>query len=146
MALDIQHVFKQVAYLSDDPDTQTAAIIVRNGKVIARGANQLPHGVAKTPERLQRPAKYRYLIHAEADAIADAAKTGVSIDETDVYLNWFPCSTCAKSIVQAGIARLHCDREAYEARKRDPRYEFFEAMEILTEGGVEVLWMEKAGE
>ncbi len=139
----IEEELKYTLSLSDDPDTKVAAIIVVNGEVAARGANQLPNGVVITKERLERPAKYKYLIHAECDAIADAAKAGISTDNSDMYMNWFPCASCAKSVVQAGIARLHCNQESYEARKDDARYEFAESMEILLEGGVEVIWMEK---
>lgn len=41
---------------SDDVHTKTAAIIVKDGKIISRGTNRLPEGVEKRPERLQRPA------------------------------------------------------------------------------------------
>jgi dCMP deaminase len=47
--------------------------------------------------------KYMYVIHAEPNAIAHAAE---SVRGCIMYLTWFPCSECAKSIVQSGISKL----------------------------------------
>lgn len=126
--------------LSDDPDTQTACIIVSRGCIPVRGANRLPGDLAKTPERLTRPAKYSWIQHAERNAITRAADEGVPTCNAVMYLNWFPCSDCATDIVAAGIRELHCDQAAYEARKDDPRYGFAQAMEKLTEAGVRIIW------
>lgn len=136
-----------VAQCSDDPDTQTACIVksIHDAtQVIA--SNRFPSGVHKSSERIARPAKYAYIMHAECRAIANAARYGVRLEGSTMYLNWFPCAGCAQSIVQSGIIRLVADREKYEARKDDPRYAFADSMAILVEGGVAVEWLDTTGE
>jgi len=45
-------------------------------------------------------------LHAEVNAIAYAAKFGVSIDGATLYVKFTPCYTCAKMVVNAGIKRV----------------------------------------
>jgi dCMP deaminase len=126
-----------IAKHSDDPDTQTACFITSG----ISAANEIPAGVEHLPERLTRPAKYRFIGHAERTLIARAARSGICTDGSTMYLNWFPCSDCALAIAEAGIATLVCDRNAYESRKNDPLYGFAESMAILSESGVRLEWM-----
>ena len=128
----------RIAATSDDPDTQTACYAAdRFGQVLCETSNTIPIGVRKLRERLLRPDKYDFIQHAEANLVAAPG----NLTGSTVYLNWFPCSTCASLLVTAGIARLVADRAAYEARKDDPRYGFANAMAKLTEAGVEIEWM-----
>jgi len=46
------------------------------------------------------------VIHAESNLLAKAAKKGISLEGTTMYLTTFPCSICAKSIAQAGIKKM----------------------------------------
>jgi len=46
-------------------------------------------------------------IHAEADLISKAAKNGVSLSETELYVTTFPCPTCSKLIANSGIKKLY---------------------------------------
>jgi deoxycytidylate deaminase len=137
---------KSVARWSDDPDTQTACIIDTGSHNPVTGTNRLPVGVEKSDERVTRPAKYDWINHAERVAISKAAKVGERTNGADMYLNWFPCAGCAQCIVEAGISTLYADRQAYEARKDDPRYGFDIAMAMLNEGGVRIEWMEADGD
>lgn len=133
----------QIAKLSHDPDTQTACIVTDDrGVMISAHSNRLPQGVSVTDERTMRPLKYFYIGHAEASALARLAGSHASCIGGTLYLNWFPCAPCASTIVNAGIRRLVADRTAYETRKDDPRYGFGPAMEMLTEAGVQIEWME----
>ena len=67
-----------------------------------------------------------YAIHAEQNAIIQAAKLGVSIDGATLYCTHQPCVMCAKMIVNSGIVRV-----VYQEGYPD---EF--SLEILKEGGV----------
>jgi len=49
-------------------------------------------------------------VHAEANAIAFAAKHGVATDGADLYTTLSPCYDCAKLIINAGIARVYFDK------------------------------------
>ena len=126
---------------SDDPDTQTACVAVICGKVIAEASNRIPTGVLHLPERLSKPLKYSYIMHAESRMVASCALSGTSLDGATVYLNWFPCVTCASLLVQAGIRTLAAHQGRYEVHKDDPRYGFEHAMAILREGGITLQWI-----
>ena len=69
-----------------------------------------------------------YAIHAEQNAIIQAAKLGVSIQDATLYCTHQPCVICAKMIVNAGISRV-VYREGYPD-------EF--ARQMLLEGGVKL--------
>jgi dCMP deaminase len=137
----VRALLRACAMYSDDPDTQTACFVARGEDILIAAANEVPAGVERKPERLTRPAKYRFIGHAERVLIARAARSGISLAGSTMCLNWFPCAECALSIAEAGIAVLVCDRAAYESRKDDSRYGFVEANEILSEAGVRVEWM-----
>lgn len=48
--------------------------------------------------------------HAEQNAIVQAAKLGVAIDEATIYTKMTPCTVCAKMIINAGIKRIVCEK------------------------------------
>jgi dCMP deaminase len=93
------------------------AIIVKNKRILTTGYNGAPSGIMSCAERgecLRRkmgiPSGTRhelcYAIHAEQNAIIQAAKLGVSIDGATLYCTHQPCVICAKMIVNAGISRV----------------------------------------
>ena len=73
-------------------------------------------------------AELCYAIHAEQNAIIQAAKLGVSIDGATLYCTHQPCSVCAKMIINAGITRV-----VYQEGYPD---EF--SLEIFREAGVQL--------
>lgn len=92
---------------STDGSTQNGAIIVSDrGEMVAQGANHFPRDVKDIPARWVRPIKYKYVEHAERNAIYDAAKKGVSTHNLTMYAAWAACSDCARAIIQAGIKRV----------------------------------------
>jgi dCMP deaminase len=93
------------------------AVIVRNKRIITTGYNGAPAGMDTCKDRqtclrdqLQIPSGERaelcYAIHAEQNAIIQAAKLGVPIDGATMYCTHQPCVICAKMIVNAGISRV----------------------------------------
>lgn len=50
-------------------------------------------------------------VHAEQNAICQAAKRGVSIDGATVYVNMTPCRTCAMLLINSGIKRVVADKK-----------------------------------
>lgn len=93
------------------------AVIVRNKRIITTGYNGAPAGLDTCMDRqtclrdqLQIPSGERaelcYAIHAEQNAIIQAAKLGVPIDGATMYCTHQPCVICAKMIVNAGISRV----------------------------------------
>ena len=96
-----------IATWSKDPSRGVGAVIVSSMRqVLATGYNGLPRGVEDHPERLERPAKYDLIVHAEMNAIVQCARNGVSPIGATIYSTFSPCIHCSLSIVQAGISRV----------------------------------------
>ena len=119
------------------------AVIVKDKRVMTTGYNGAPQGMKTCKERgecLRRKlgiqsgthAEICYAIHAEQNAIIQAAKLGVSIDGATLYCTHQPCSVCARMIVNAGIKRV-----VYEQGYPD---DF--TLEIFGETGIELEKME----
>ena len=115
------------------------AVIVKDKRILTTGYNGAPAGSLSCMEKgeclrrkLNIPSGTRqelcYAIHAEQNAIIQAAKLGVSIQGATLYCTNQPCSICSKMIVNAGIARI-----VFEHSYPD---EF--AMEILNTAGIPV--------
>ena len=99
------------------PNRKIGAVIVKNKRILTTGYNGAPAGVKSCVERgecmrrrLNIPSGTRhelcYAIHAEQNAIIQAAKLGVSIEGATLYCTHQPCSVCAKMIINAGIRRV----------------------------------------
>lgn len=99
------------------PGRMIGAVIVRDRRVITTGYNGAPQGMKTCVEKqecLRRKlnipsgthAEICYAIHAEQNAIIQAAKLGISIEGATLYCTHQPCSVCAKMIVNAGIRRV----------------------------------------
>ena len=122
---------------SDDGNTQTGCVIFTyergNYSPLIFGVNRLPGNVAKSLERMRRPTKTPWLLHAEHDAIFTAAREGISLLGKSIAIPWFPCSVCARAIVTAGIATVYAHPPDYD----HPRYgeDFHNALALLQEGG-----------
>ena len=105
---------RMVGSWSKDPSTQVGAVIVRPDRTIASvGYNGFPRGVEDTPDKLEdRPAKYLWTVHAEANAILSAREPlhGCTLYVTPLH----PCANCAGLIIQAGIVSVR-----YEVRLGD---------------------------
>jgi dCMP deaminase len=124
-----------ISVKSKDPSRKIGAIIVgQHNQIISTGFNGFPIGVDdyihNHPERYETPLKYSYTVHAEVNAIAFAARSGVSTSNSTLYCTLHPCTECAKMIVQSGIT----DVIAYSDKGADNNYNFDLSREILTDG------------
>jgi dCMP deaminase len=78
-------------------------------RIVASGYNGFLPGL---PHRsLVRDGHELGTVHAEQNAISDAAKRGVSVDGSSAYVTHYPCIHCAKVLIAAGISRIYyrCD-------------------------------------
>lgn len=126
---------EHAASKSKDPSTQVGAVAVGpDGEIRATGFNGLPRGVEDRPERMERPAKYLWTSHAEENLVAHAARVGVSLKGCTVYVTHYPCSRCARSLIQAGVTRIHVG----PGKTSMPAEEFDTARIMFAEAGVEV--------
>jgi len=95
---------------------KVGAIIVKDKRIIATGYNGAPSGLRHCYEagclrdKLQIPSGMNHElcrgIHAEQNAIIQAAMYGVSINESTIYITHSPCVQCAKMIINAGIKNI----------------------------------------
>jgi len=99
---------RQAATRSKDPSTQVGCVIVKDRDLLMTGYNGFPAGIEETEAMWERPTKYNIVIHAEQNAIARAARKGIAIDGSTMYLTAFPCNKvgCARLIIAAGIKRV----------------------------------------
>lgn len=98
-----------IATWSKDPSTKVGAVAVGPDREIrATGFNGFPRGVDDCDSRFERPLKYAFTAHAEANCIYQAARIGTSLHGCSLYVTHPPCSECAKAIIQAGIAEVFC--------------------------------------
>ena len=135
--------FMEMAYLIASwascykENRKIGCVIVKNKRIVTTGYNGAPAGIKTCVERgecLRKKigvasgthAELCYAVHAEQNAIIQAAKLGSSIEGATLYCTHQPCVLCAKMIVNAGIKRV-----VYEEGYPD---DF--AREIFREGGV----------
>lgn len=96
---------------------QVGAVIVRDKRILTTGYNGASSGILSCKERGECLRKKLgiesgtrqeicYAVHAEQNAIVQAAKLGVSVDGATIYVTHQPCSICAKMIINSGIKRV----------------------------------------
>jgi dCMP deaminase len=110
-------ITRQVADRSTCNRAKVGAIIVRDKNILATGYNGAPAGLphctevgclvyeSRTPSGEIEENCFR-TIHAEINAIAQAAKNGASIRDADIYITHTPCIHCFKVLINTGIRRV----------------------------------------
>jgi dCMP deaminase len=121
----------EVAKRSTCPRAQVGAIIVRDKRILTTGYNGAPTGLPHCTEVgcLMVGDHCVRTLHAEQNAIIQAALHGVSAGGGTIYVTHQPCLTCAKMIINAGIERV-----VYEGQYPDEL-----AVSFLEQAGVELV-------
>lgn len=103
--MDIAHV---VASRSTCHRKYVGAVIVGNRTILSTGYNGSIRGMPHCTDvgHMMESGHCVATIHAEANAIIQAAKNGVMIDGTTIYVTASPCWNCFKTIANAGIQRI----------------------------------------
>lgn len=129
---------KHISSWSKDPSTKVGCVIVGPDREIrSTGFNGFPRGIPDTLAHYKdREKKYSLVCHAEANALHHAVRIGVTVKGCTAYCTWAPCSQCAKSLAQSGIAQVvyPADVEIPERWRKD----FDLGHEILKNAGVRV--------
>jgi dCMP deaminase len=121
---------------------QVGAVIVKDFRILATGYNGTPHkikncsggGCERCLLRYQKKLKSGekeescICLHAEQNAIIQAAYLGVSTKDATLYCTTNPCSSCAKMLINAGIKRVACRMEHHDK----------EGINLLKKAGVTV--------
>lgn len=95
---------------------QVGALLVKDRNILATGYNGVPSGITHCEttgclrERLKVPSGERHELcrglHAEQNAIIQAARHGVNISGATLYCTTMPCIICTKMIINAGITKV----------------------------------------
>ncbi len=136
-----------VAAKSKDIHTQVGVIFVDpyNHTIRSTGFNSIPHGVEDKPERYERPIKYEWIEHAERSAIDIAAKNGIKLYNSIVYLPILPCHDCTKGLVNLEVNSIVLDSTTFidyhtKNKERDNYWTDLEYTKImLQESGIPIL-------
>jgi dCMP deaminase len=98
---------KTISQWSKDPGTKVGVVLVKEKRIISTGYNGFPEGISDSLERYNdREIKLLYTVHAEVNAILNAAKNGSETRKSILYTTFPPCISCSKSIIQAGISTV----------------------------------------
>lgn len=122
------------------------AVLVKDKRLLSTGYNGAPSGIRHCKEtgclreQLSVPSGERHElcrgIHAEQNAIIQAAFYGVSIKDSTLFCTHLPCSICTKMLINAGIDTIY-----YASGYTDPL-----AMEMMKEAGLVVMQVLEDGE
>ncbi len=109
-------IARQVAGRSTCLRRQIGALIVKDKRILATGYNGVPSGIRHCAEvgclrdQLGIPSGERHElcrgIHAEQNAVIQAARAGIPIDGSVVYCTNQPCVLCAKILINAGVREI----------------------------------------
>ena len=119
---------------------RSGCVIVKNKRVMCTGYVGSPVGLAHCDEVGHWFKKTIHedgsitqhcirTVHAEANAIAQAARTGINIDGATLYCKMEPCLDCTKLLISAGIKRVVCEKRYHAAK---------ESREMLQEAGIQL--------
>lgn len=122
------------------PNRQVGAVIVRDKRILTTGYNGAPQGIPSCKERCEcirenlgiasgTRQEMCYAVHAEQNAIVQAAKLGLSLEGATIYCTHQPCSICTRLIINSGIKRV-----VYNQGYPD---EF--SLQLLNSAGVEIV-------
>ena len=95
---------------------KVGAVIVKEKRVLSTGYNGSPKGTKHCEElgcirvKMNVPSGTRHElcrgVHAEQNAVTQAAYFGISVDGATIYTTTYPCSMCAKILINAGIKEI----------------------------------------
>lgn len=109
-------IAKLVATRSTCTRRQVGAVLVKDRNILATGYNGVPSGITHCDvtgclrEQLKVPSGERHELcrglHAEQNAIIQAAKHGTNIDDATLYCTDSPCIICSKMLINAGVRHV----------------------------------------
>ena len=121
---------------------RSGCVIVRDRRILVTGyvgspagfphCDEVGHEIKRTVEEDGSVSEHCVrTVHAEQNAICQAAKLGVSIEGSTVYCRMTPCRTCAMLLINCGIKRIYCERK-YQSGE--------ESEKMLKKVGIEIIY------
>ena len=131
------------AQKSKDPSTKVGCVIVGDDNaVLSMGFNGFPRGINEHDKnRWKRPEKYNWVEHAERNAIYNAARHGINLKGSRLYLNWDPkgiCSDCARALIQVGIKEVIGPDKSFTGKGAGKHYSIEYSEMMLDEANIKV--------
>lgn len=133
-------ITRQVAERSTCLRAKVGAVIVRDRSILATGYNGAPAGMphctevgcqiyeSHTPDGEIEQNCWR-TIHAEINAITQAARNGAAIRDADIYVTHTPCVHCLKVLINTGIRNVYYGRE----------YKVHTVADLVTHSGIRLV-------
>lgn len=113
---------------------RSGCVIARNKQILVTGYVGSPMGFAHCDDVGHHIKKVTHengevsehcvrTVHAEQNAICQAAKLGISIEGATIYCRMTPCRTCAMLLINCGITRVVCERRYQQAQESEEMFE-----------------------
>jgi dCMP deaminase len=112
---------------------RSGCVIAKNNQILATGyvgapaslphCDEIGHQMRKELDENGKISQHCVrTVHAEQNAICQAAKRGVPIDGATVYCRMTPCRTCAMLLINCGIARIVCERKYHAGAESESMF------------------------
>ena len=130
-----------VSTWSMDKKRKVGVVIVNeNNMVLSIGYNSFASKINENLEyRHIKPIKNFYVEHGERNAIFNAAKHGVKLNNSTMYVSWFPCSECCRAIIQSGVKTVVCVRPDYSDDSWGETFKV--STDMFDESGIEIKYV-----
>lgn len=138
-------VAQSIAAMSKYAGTKVGAVALGPDlEIRSTGWNGAPRGsTADVDSRIEsREERLFWAVHAEANAVANAARHGASLKDTTFVVTHTPCMSCAKLLVQAGVVRIVCPAPTGRFAERW-QHEYDRARALFKECGVDLIEFEE---
>jgi len=120
-------IMRSVAKRATCDRGRSGCVIARDNRILVTGYVGSPKGVAHCDDVGHEMKKILHddgkvsqhcvrTTHAEQNAICQAAKLGINIDNATLYCRMTPCYVCAKMLINAGIQRVVCERAYHDGK------------------------------
>lgn len=112
---------------------RSGCVIVRNNQLVVAGYVGAPPGFPHCDEKGHHIVKVTHpdgaesehcirTLHAEMNAVLQAARLGISLLDTEMYCSLTPCRTCAMMIIRVGIKAVHCERKYHRGQAAEEMF------------------------
>ena len=130
---------EEVSLWSRDPGTKVGCVLAYNKRILSVGYNGFPANLSDSLHLYEdREYKLAVTVHAEANAILNAAKNGARTEGCTAYVTFPPCSQCAAALIQAGVTQVICPDPKLAPERW--RKSFKLGNDLLYQAGVKVLY------
>lgn len=113
---------------------RSGCVIVKDRQILVTGYVGSPRGLAHCDDvgHLMKKTVHENgsvtqhcvrTVHAEQNAITQAARRGIALDKSTLYCRMTPCRTCAMLIINCGIERVVCERKYHAGAESEAMFE-----------------------